>query len=210
MQDHVRGQFKDRVFEPAELNAAIDEARKLMAEAGHSKEKPLTVKIAISTSGSGQMQPLPMNEFIQQNMKEVGIDLQLEVVEWSALRTISRAGAKAPDQKGFHAINNSYGTQEPFNAFVRFFHSKSVAPKGRNWGYYSDPWVDEQLEKVTATFDQEEQDAILAKIHEKLVNDAAWIWIVKDLNPRALGPKVKGFVPPQSWYVDLTPVYKEE
>jgi hypothetical protein len=32
MQDHVRGQFKDRVFEPAELNAAIDEARKLISE----------------------------------------------------------------------------------------------------------------------------------------------------------------------------------
>jgi hypothetical protein len=41
------------------------------------------------------------------------------------------------------------------------------------------------------------------------VNEAAWVWIVKDLNPRALGPKVRGFTPPQSWYVDLTPVYKE-
>ncbi len=25
-----------------------------------------------------------------------------------------------------------------------------------------------------------------------------------DLNPRALSPKVKGFVQPQSWFVDLT------
>jgi len=28
--------------------------------------------------------------------------------------------------------------------------------------------------------------------------------VVHDLNPRALSPKVKGFVPPQAWYVDLS------
>jgi hypothetical protein len=27
---------------------------------------------------------------------------------------------------------------------------------------------------------------------------------VHDLNPRAMSPKVKGFVQPQSWFVDLT------
>ena len=36
-------------------------ARKLMADAGHSAAKPLKVKVQISASGSGQMQPLPRN-----------------------------------------------------------------------------------------------------------------------------------------------------
>ncbi|RPH40897.1 MAG: ABC transporter substrate-binding protein, partial [Burkholderiales bacterium] len=45
-------------------------ARKLMAEAGHSAAKPLKVKVQISASGSGQMQPLPMNEFVQQSLKQ--------------------------------------------------------------------------------------------------------------------------------------------
>jgi hypothetical protein len=31
--------------------------------------------------------------------------------------------------------------------------------------------------------------------------------IVHDLNPRAMGPKVKGFVRAQSWFQDLTPVW---
>jgi hypothetical protein len=34
----------------------------LLAEAGHSAQKPLSFKVMISTSGSGQMLPLPMNE----------------------------------------------------------------------------------------------------------------------------------------------------
>ena len=33
-----------------------------------------------------------------------------------------------------------------------------------------------------------------------------WIWVVHDLNPRALSPKATGFVEAQSWFQDLTPV----
>ena len=36
------------------------------------------------------------------------------------------------------------------------------------------------------------------------MDDAPWILIVHDLNPRAMTTKVKGFVQPQSWFVDLT------
>ena len=47
---------------------------------------------------------------------------------------------------------------------------------------------------------------MLARAHEILVDDAPWIFVAHDLNPRALSPKVKGFVQPQSWFVDLTSV----
>ena len=39
----------------------------------------------MSTSGSGQMQPLPMNEFIQQNLADVGVKVDFDVMEWGAL-----------------------------------------------------------------------------------------------------------------------------
>src|SRR5206468_567703 len=41
-------------------------AQKLMQEAGFGPNKKLTVKTQTSASGSGQMQPLPMNEYLQQ------------------------------------------------------------------------------------------------------------------------------------------------
>jgi len=56
--------------------------KKLLAEAGFTADKPLAFKAMISTSGSGQMSPLPMNEFIQQNLKEsCGVDVTFDVVE---------------------------------------------------------------------------------------------------------------------------------
>lgn len=62
--------------------------QKLLAEAGFSPAKPVQTKISIAPSGSGQMQPLPMNEFVQQNLAEVGIKIDFEVVEWNTLINI--------------------------------------------------------------------------------------------------------------------------
>jgi ABC-type transport system substrate-binding protein len=56
------------------------------------------------------------------------------------------------------------------------------------------------------TFDKAEQYKIVAKMHEMIVKDAFDIFIVHDLNPRALSPKLKGFVQSQSWFQDLTPI----
>ncbi len=33
-----------------------------------------------------------------------------------------------------------------------------------------------------------------------------WIWVVHDVNPRALSRRLSGFTQAQSWYQDLTPI----
>ncbi|MDP1964649.1 MAG: hypothetical protein Q8K93_20910, partial [Reyranella sp.] len=40
----------------------------------------------------------------------------------------------------------------------------------------------------------------------RIVDQAYWVYIAHDLNPRAMSPKVKGFVQAQSWFQDLTTV----
>jgi peptide/nickel transport system substrate-binding protein len=64
--------------------------------------------------------------------------------------------------------------------------------------------VDRLIEAAEAAFDPPTRDRLLAQVHEIIVDDAPWVFIVHDLNPRAMSPKVKGFVQPQSWFVDLT------
>ena len=50
----------------------------------------------ISTSGSGQMLPLPMNEALQENLKQAcNVDVKVEAVEWQVLLNASRA---VPDE----------------------------------------------------------------------------------------------------------------
>lgn len=185
-----------------------DEARELMAEAGFPKEKPLTVKIAISTSGSGQMQPLPMFEYLQSNLNECHFNVEAEVMEWNALLAFHRKPANDPEaiSKNISAVIVSHATQDPYSGFERFFLSSRISPAGSNWGMLVDNYYDEMLAAAAQTFDIDDQNEIIRKVHEYAVNNAEWIWVVHDVNPRAHAPHVKGFVQAQSWFQDLTPI----
>ena len=83
---------------------------------------------------------------------------------------------------------------------VLSFHS------GFNWGGYYTPRAEALAKAAKQEFDPEAQNALLGKLHEVVVEDAMWIFVVHDLNPRALAPNVTGFVQAQSWLQDLTPV----
>ena len=184
-----------------------DRARALLREAGFGPANPLVLRVAISTSGSGQMQPQPMNEFIQQNLSEIGVDLQFEVLEWETLRGRRRVGAQAEANRSISAINNSYGPIDPFTAFIRQFDSHSDAPAGMNWGRYRNPEVESLIRRAQNSFDVPEQDALLARAHAALVDDAAYVFVAHDLNPRAMSPRVRGYVQAQSWFPQLTDLY---
>jgi ABC-type transport system substrate-binding protein len=182
-------------------------AKQLLAEAGYGPDKPLKTKFVISASGSGQMQPLPMNEYVQANLKAVGIDVELEVLEWNTLRTRRSLGAHAPENKGVHGTNNSWTSADPDFGFIALMESTKIAPVGLNWGNVNDPVMDALSVKIRAAFDPAEQDKLVGQLHARMVDDAVWIWVVHDLNPRALSPKVQGFVQARNWVQDFTPVW---
>jgi peptide/nickel transport system substrate-binding protein len=178
-------------------------AKKLMTEAGHSAAKPLKVKVQISASGSGQMQPLPMNEFVQQSLKACHFDVQFDVIEWNTLFTNWRKGAKDPSANGANATNVSFAAMDPFFAMVRFTSTKTFPPVSNNWGYYGNPQVDKLIADARGSFDDKARDAALAKLHAHIVDDAPFVWIAHDVGPRAISPKVKGVVQPRSWFIDI-------
>lgn len=178
-------------------------AKKLMSEAGFSASKPLKVKILTSASGSGQMQPIPMNEFMQQALKECYFDVELDVIEWNALFTNWREGAKDPKSRGAHATNVSFAAMDPFFAMVRFVSTKTFPPVSNNWGYFGNAEIDQLVADARTSFDGAARDAALAKLHARIVEEAPFLWIAHDVGPRAMSPKVKGVVQPKSWFIDM-------
>ena len=178
-------------------------AKKLMQEAGYSAAKPLKVKVQISASGSGQMQPLPMNEFVQQNLKECFFDVAFDVIEWNTLFTNWRRGAKDPTANGANAINVSYAAMDPFFAMVRFTSTKAFPPVSNNWGYFGNAEFDDLIAKARTAFVDKDRDAALARLHARIVEEAPFVWIAHDVGPRAMSAKVKGVVQPRSWFIDI-------
>ena len=64
-------------------------AKALLKEAGCL---PCKMTFAISTSGSGQMQPLPMNELVKSQLEAAGFQVTLQSMDWNALLEVGRAG----------------------------------------------------------------------------------------------------------------------
>ncbi len=180
-------------------------AKKLLAEAGYGPDKPVKAKIMISTSGSGQMLPLPMNEFLQQSMKQCGFDISFEVVEWGTVLVNLRSVPTAPVAANSDALNISLVSSD-VSMIVRWFYGANSTPAGSNWGHWKNPEFDATIAKMESAANKDEFDKSVVKLHEMLVDEAPWLWVVHDANPRAMTKGVQGFVSAQSWFQDLTRV----
>ena len=178
-----------------------DKAKALLKEANCL---PCAFTVGISTSGSGQMQPLPMNELVKEQLEAVGFVVKLVPMDWNSLIDVYFTGAnKNPT---LDAINFSLSSIEPEQGIMKNGMTRYWPPNGLNWGYFSDPEVDKLGEASLAEFDVAKRNVLIGRMHEKLVADAYEVFIVHDLNPRALSPKLTGFVQAQSWFQDMTPI----
>jgi len=176
-------------------------ARAFLSEAGCL---PCKVTFGISTSGSGQMQPLPMNELVKSQLDEAGFEVTLQTMDWNALLDVYRAGVdKFPNYDG---LNFSRGLLDPVNAIIKLVGRFYWAPKGPNWGHFESPETEALISQIFDEFDGEKRLALLTDLHELEGRQAVMIFVVHDLNPRAMSPKVQGFVQAQSWFQDLTRV----
>ncbi|WP_312453330.1 ABC transporter substrate-binding protein [Comamonas sp.] len=214
MKQLLNGQMEPAtgIFEPGhpwrgspsfQIKYDVKAAQALMTQAGYSASKPIKVKIQTSASGSGQMQPLPMNEFIQQNLKECFFDVEFDVVEWNTLFSGWRLGAKDPGANKASATNVTAATMDPFFAMVRFVSTKSFPPLSNNWGFYSNKQVDAVVDKARTTFDAKERDKALAELHTLVVDESPFLFVAHDVGPRAMSAKVGNVVQPQSWFIDI-------
>jgi ABC-type transport system substrate-binding protein len=145
-------------------------AKKLMSEAGYSAAKPLTVKVQISASGSGQMQPLPMNEFMQQNLKDCFFDVQFDVIEWNTLYTNWRIGAK---DRARTVPMRSTSASPPWTRSLPW--CVSSIPRLRRATSTTGASTPSRclIAKARTTFDPKQRDALLAQLHAKIVDEGA-------------------------------------
>jgi peptide/nickel transport system substrate-binding protein len=189
----------DPGFEPSLQTYGYDpdKAKALLKKGGMPKGFSTTV--VYPTSGSGNMVPTPMNEFLQSNLGDVGINVKLEPIEWGAMLKDYFVG-KIP--LGADAINISLGFVF-LSLWYSWFDSKSVL----NVGKLNDPKVDAGILETKKLLNPAARSAAFAKVNAELLKSAPWLLVVNDLNPRVLAPSVKGFVMPRSWFVDLTNTY---
>lgn len=184
-------------------------AKQLLAAAGYAEGKRIPVKVMISTSGSGQMQPLPMNELLQQQVAACGFDVTFEVVEWGLVLNAWRGGAPGKDSRGVDGLNISSPSID-IATMARYLLSGNGGPNGANWGHFKSEAYDRIINRIETSSDQAALASGTTQAHQLIVDEAPYLFVVHDLNPVMYSKKVKGFVQAQSWFQDYTTVYMEK
>ncbi len=188
----------DPKYKPYSYNP--DKAKQLLKEAGHPNG--FETVFWTSTSGSGQMIPVPMAEWIQRDLAKVGIRVKLETFDWITYLSKMFQGLRP----GHGAYQLSWGMTTNFWIDI-VARSERQPNKGVNVGWYANPKVDKLLDQAREEQNESKRAGLYRQADRIIMEeDAAYLPICNDLNLVVLSPKVKGFVnPPEEWFQLSTP-----
>jgi peptide/nickel transport system substrate-binding protein len=107
------------------------------------------------------------------------------------LLTAARATPDSPSLQGAMALNISSPSSDA-GIMARYFSSANFSPNGFNFEQWKDDEFEDALKTIAEATDPKVISAAYRKAHERLVDNPPWLYIVHDLNPRAMSPKVRG------------------
>jgi peptide/nickel transport system substrate-binding protein len=161
----------------------LDKSRALLKEAGAEG-----LKIGIQAAPA-YAPDIPTAQVLQSQLKRVGIDLQVQQMEWAAVLQAQR-------DRNFD-LNLTFNTNRPDpDTYLSVADSKGSS----NWGSYNNPKMDELLQKGRTTVDLAERKKIYADVQRLFALDLPFLflYVIKNYEPaRSL---VKGYTPMASGY----------
>ncbi len=168
-------------------------AKALLAEAGYANG--LDLRFQIPQGAVGSPFAVQMNEYLQQNFKDVGINVKIEALEAQVMQQNLSKGL----QDDVHAYSVGFSVDEMVN-LQRHYRSDLVPPNGNtNPGWIESPELDALLKKALETPNEEERKKIYFDVQQRAVDMAAWVWVAHQKGARAWSKKVQGFVNPNSY-----------
>jgi peptide/nickel transport system substrate-binding protein len=179
-----------------------DKARALLAEAGYDEDNRLSLDFDVMIYGTGEL----LEKWVQRDLKKVGIDLNLNMMEWLAY--LDKWVPGMPDDVDLNEM--VWGEQTPrWTAFG--YRCDRVPPHGNNIGWYCNEKIDKILQQALETRDEAERAALYQQADAMaMMEDAPNAPIYHYYNPVVLNPLVKGYVnAPANWW-DLSTVRIEE
>ncbi|MFB9962537.1 ABC transporter substrate-binding protein [Sinosporangium siamense] len=174
-------------------------ARRLLAESGVAT--PVRLRVLSPNSGPGFTQATEIMSLIQQDLKAIGVELDVQYMEFASL--LAQEGPGYPD--GVHGSFNGWTTGAASADFLeRMFSGKLVPPGGVNRGWYRNGRVDALFDQARGERDDAERFSLYRRAGDLIAGDAPWVFLYQDRLPRLLNREVTGVVPATSVYIDYT------
>jgi peptide/nickel transport system substrate-binding protein len=165
-----------------------ERARQLLAEAGYPDGVDVT--FYVTEGGSGMLDPVPMGEAIQADLRAVGINASVQTFEWNSF-----LGEVNPGLEGkANMAQMAWMTADPDTLpFLTLRTNAWPDAGGFNSGYYSNPEVDRLLEAAQVETDPAERDRLYRAMQEIVVEDAPWVFVANWKQNAASTSALSGF-----------------
>jgi peptide/nickel transport system substrate-binding protein len=169
-------------YDPARAMALLDEAGYRDPD-GDGPQPRLRLSLKISTNEETRLQ----STVIQQDLRRVGIDLDLRSYEFATFFADVLKG----DFQIFSLQWVGGALADP-DIIRRVFHSTQVPPSGFNRGYYSNPEVDRLIDEASAAQSEEERHVKYSRAQQLIAEDAPYIPIWNRVNAIIAQPGFSG------------------
>jgi len=187
------GQVEQYHYDPERAKALLDEAGfKDPDGAG-----PLP-RLRLSLKTSNKRDRVAMARAIAEDLKAVGIELEIRSYEWGTFLRDLKTG-------NFQIGSSTWvGVTEP-DIYYLAFHSSQFPPEGANRGFYSNPKVDRLLEKGREETASAARKAIYSEVQKILAHDLPYVSLWYEDNVVFTRPAVEGYtLRPDASLIGLT------
>ncbi len=172
-----------------------EKARELLRAAGWTKTnkdgilekdgRPFSFEL-ITNQGNETRQKCA--EIIQRQLKEVGIDVKIRILEWAAFIN------DFINKRRFEAIILGWTVPLDPDAFD-VWHSSKTAPQELNFISYKNMEVDALLEKARSTFDQKQRKKYYGRFQEILAEDQPYTFLYVPDELIIISKRIRGIEP---------------
>jgi peptide/nickel transport system substrate-binding protein len=189
-----------------------ERAGELLAEAGWVDEDGDGIRekngerlvLDVLPANGRYLRDIEVAEVIQEFLRQVGIEAELDVFEWATAFPLSME-----DPLQYHAISFAWLTTTTDADYTLYsnFHSEELPPNSWNKYRYADPDVDTWLEQARASIDQDERARLYALVQERLAEDLPSIPVYNTNELAVHSVAVQNFqTHPVQYILDLYPV----
>ena len=159
----------------------LEEAKALLAEAGYADG----FKTTIWTNDNPARRNVAI--VLQQGLKELGIDVEIQELEWGAYLEKTAAG-----EHDMFILGWSNSTGDADYGIYALFHSSQHGDPG-NRSFYSNAKVDELLDAGRREADQEKRLGIYQEAIQIISDDSPMAFVLHPSNLVGVSKKVTGF-----------------
>ncbi len=181
-----------------------EKAKELLKEAGYNGEE---VTFYVTEGGSGMLDPIAMGTAIQADLQAVGMNVKIETYEWNTF-----LGKVNPGLEGKAGLAEmAWMTNDPDTLPFLALRTEAMPDKGGfNSGYYSNPKVDELLEKARQVTDQAERAKLYKEMQTIVQEDAPWVFVANWKQNAVTKASVENFKLQPSFFLMLQDVKKPQ